>query len=186
MFKTQQSGTSPTGRRAGGGSPPRRGFSLIELVIVVVIIGIIAAIAIPRMSRGSAGAADNALAQNLAILRNSVDMYQTEHNGAYPAPTGSVSVEDLLTKYSNITGDGVMTSKDPSGVYIYGPYLRTVPSISVGSNKGKNGIASSGTAGQPPSPASDTAWLYNYADGSVAPYTGTVIKDSAGKNYSSY
>jgi len=58
--------------------PARRGFGLIELVIVVVIIGIIAAIAIPRMSRGSQGAADSALAGNLSVLRNAVDLYQTE------------------------------------------------------------------------------------------------------------
>src|SRR5689334_14471462 len=61
------------------------GFSLIELVIVVVIIGIIAAIAIPRLSRGSAGAADSALSGNLAVLRNAVDLYATEHGGTYPA-----------------------------------------------------------------------------------------------------
>jgi prepilin-type N-terminal cleavage/methylation domain-containing protein len=64
-----------------------RAFSLIELVIVVVIIGIIAAIAIPRMSRGAAGAADSSLTANLAVLRNSIDLYQTEHGGTYrPLP----------------------------------------------------------------------------------------------------
>src|SRR6478672_10320323 len=101
MLNKQLSGAMLNGRGL-----PRRGFSLIELVIVVVIIGIIAAIAIPRMSRGSAGAADNALAQNLAILRNAIDMYQTEHNGAYPAPAGSATIEDLLTKYSDAGGTG--------------------------------------------------------------------------------
>ena len=62
----------------------RTGFSMIELVIVVVIIGIIAAIAIPRMSRGSAAAADSAVASNLAVLRNAIDLYHTEHQGVYP------------------------------------------------------------------------------------------------------
>src|SRR5262245_11019580 len=92
----------PEGRTLGGdrrgtaASKARRAFSLIELVIVVVIIGIIAAIAIPRMSRGSAGAADSALAQNLAILRNAIDMFQTEHGGVFPgAAAGAPSVEKL-------------------------------------------------------------------------------------------
>src|SRR3954451_10321012 len=104
----------PSRRRGAAGTRGcgAGGLSLGELVIVVVIIGIIAAIAIPRMSRGSAGAADNALAQNLAILRNAIDMFQTEHNGVYPTPNGSVTVEDLLTKYSNSNGDAVALSKD--------------------------------------------------------------------------
>jgi len=184
MSKSQLNGAIHDGRPAAGRTPRRNGFSLIELVIVVVIIGIIAAIAIPRMSRGSAGAADNALAQNLAILRNAVDMFQTEHNGTYPAPAGSVTVADLLTKYSNATGDAVQTTKDST--YVYGPYLRTVPPIPVGTNKGKNGIAYSGTAGTTPTADSTTAWLYNGADGTVAPYTGSVTTDSAGKPYNSY
>src|SRR3954453_18375713 len=103
----------------------RRAFSLVEQVIVVVIIGIIAAIAIPRMSRGSAGAADNALAENLATPPKAIDVYQAEHNGAYPTPGPSCTVEDLLTKYSDADGTAVSSQKDTTnGVYVYGPYLR--------------------------------------------------------------
>src|SRR2546423_6844881 len=91
----------------------RGGFSLIELVIVVVIIGIIAAIAIPRMSRGSAGAADSALAQNLSILRNALDMYQTEHNGSYP---GVATFANQLIQYTDATGNSSAT-KDSTYMY---------------------------------------------------------------------
>src|SRR2546421_12654805 len=89
-------------------STPRRsrGFSLIELVIVVVIIGIIAAIAVPRMSRGSQGAADSALSGNLTVLRNAIDLYQTEHQ-AYPgtgAYNNAADLEKELTKYSDGSG----------------------------------------------------------------------------------
>ena len=62
----------------------RKGFSLIELVIVVVIIGIIAAIAIPKMSKGAAGAGDSALQGNLAVLRNAIELYNSEH-GKFPS-----------------------------------------------------------------------------------------------------
>src|SRR5215212_334326 len=91
--------------KVGGGK--RRGFSMIELVIVVVIIGIIAAIAIPRMSRGSAAAADSAVAQNVQVIRSAIDLYQTEHNGVYPTAAGAITVPDLLLKYSNLAGDAV-------------------------------------------------------------------------------
>lgn len=163
----------------------RRGFSLIELVIVVVIIGIIAAIAIPRMSRGSAGAADSALAQNLALIRNAIDMYQTEHNGALPSGTAA-NVIDLLTKYSNADGSSTSTTKDTGNNIIYGPYLRTIPPAPVGTNKGKNGIAVSGTTGVDATADANTAWLYNSVDGTLKAYTGSVTTDSAGKAYSSY
>ena len=175
---------APAAPRTGGRTGRRRGFSLIELVIVVVIIGIIAAIAIPRMSRGSAGAADSAVVQNLSILRSAVEAYQAEHGGAYPAASGSVNVEDLLLKYSNIDGTAVSATKDTANGIVYGPYLRTVPPITVGANKGKNGIAVSNTAGTAATATATTAWLYNSVDGTVAP--NATGNDSAGRAYSSY
>ncbi len=96
----------------------RRGFSLIELVIVVVIIGIIGAIAIPRLSRGAEGAADSALTGNLAVLRNAIDLYQTEHGGTFPT-TG-----DIVNQLTQYTDDAGATSATKTGAFIYGPYLR--------------------------------------------------------------
>ncbi len=164
-----------------------RAFSLIELVIVVVIIGIIAAIAIPRMSRGSAGTADAALVQDLSLLRNAIDLYQTEHNGLYPAANGSVTVDQLLLQYSDIAGQNLSTTKDtgPNQI-LFGPYLRTIPTIPVGSNKGASGIAVSATSGVTPAGGPGIAWLYNSIDGTLKAYTGTVATDSAGNLYASY
>src|ERR1041384_906182 len=92
----------------------RGGFSLIELVIVIVIIGIIAAIAIPRMSRGSAGAGDSALSGDLSVLRNAIDMYNTEHQ-AFPSGTAT-NVADVLTKYTDASGN-VSTTKTSTYMY---------------------------------------------------------------------
>src|SRR4051794_5355506 len=162
--------------RVPAGGKRRGGFSMIELVIVVVIIGIIAAIAIPRMSRGSAAAADSAVAQNVQVIRSAIDLYQTEHNGVYPTAVASITVADLLLKYSNLAGDNVSATKDTTNGIIYGPYLRTIPQITVGSRKGSNGIAAADAAG--------IAWLYDSSTGSVtANATGN---DGAGKAYSSY
>src|SRR3954454_14597907 len=115
--------TRPSGRPTR--HSPRGGFSLIELVIVVVIIGIIAAIAIPRMSRGSQGAADSALAGNLSVLRNAVDLYQTEHQ-SYPATTApdntQAGFDRQLTKYTDAAGlSNAGATKDST--HTYGPYL---------------------------------------------------------------
>jgi general secretion pathway protein G len=162
-------------------------FSIVELAIVVMVIGIVAAVAIPRMSRGSARADDCSVSQDLALLRNAVDMYQSDHLGKFPAATGFVGVPQLLVEYSDAAGRRISTTKDISPAQIiYGPYLRSIPAVSAGANKGADGIAVSTTAGVMPSGGPGIGWLYNSVDGILQPYTGNVPTDSAGRLYSSY
>lgn len=148
------------------------GFSLIELVIVVVIIGIIGAIAIPRMSRGAEGASDSALIANLAVLRNAIDLYATEHGGTYPPAS---SIADHLTGYSTVSGASAQATKDAT--HIYGPYIRTVPPLPVGAKKGDSGIAAATAAG--------IGWIYNETTGTITANT-TTEDDAAGKLYNTY
>lgn len=152
-----------------------RAFSLLELVIVVVIIGIIAAIAIPRMSRGSAGAADSALSGNLAILRNSIELFAAEHDGTLPA---AATIGGQLTGYTNAGG-----TVSPTGVkvtpYIYGPYIgRNTPPLPVGARKGCTNIAAADAAG--------VGWIYDVATGSIRANTTATEKDVNGVLYSNY
>ena len=156
-----------------------RGFSLIELVIVVVIIGIIAAIAIPRMSRGTAGAADSALNGNLNVLRSAVELYTTEHNGAYPT-----NPETQLTLWSDING---ATNASKTTTFIYGPYLRKIPPMTVGSLKG------SPAGSQILVQATDTVegtptkgWIYNSVTGNVKANLPDSEVDASGKAYNAY
>jgi len=121
----------------------RRGFSLIELVIVVVIIAIIAAIAIPKMSRGAAGANDSALMQDLAQMRSAIELFTAEHGGAAPSATATTFVTQM-TGYSDGTGAAV-TAKDST--HIYGPYLKAIPPMPVGTNKGSNAVTNTGSVG---------------------------------------
>ena len=149
----------------------RCGFSLIELVIVVVIIGIIGAIAIPRLSRGAEGASDSALAGDLAVMRNALDLYATEHGGTYPAVA---TFEAQLTTYTDANGNANATK---TGAFIYGPYLRTVPALKVGDEKGGTAVAAAAAPG--------VAWVYNASAGTIVPNTGTG-KDATGKLYTDY
>ena len=152
-----------------------RGFSLIELVIVIVIIGIIGAIAIPRMSRGAAGAADGALIANLARLRNAIDLYQAEHGGTFPELVASGGT--TLTQYTDDAG-GVVGSKDAT--HIYGPYLRTIPPLPVGANKGKSDFGAGPAAG------GTTGWIYIQASGTIFANCPDGETDSANKKYNTY
>jgi len=149
-----------------------RAFSLIELVIVIVIIGIIGAIAIPRMSRGAAGAADGALIADLTRLRNAIDLYQAEHGGTFPDLVTNQGTQ--LTQYTNDTG-GVNLTK--TGAFIYGPYLRTIPALPVGADKGKSSFVSGYTAGN--------GWVYDNTAGTIIANTSTEA-DAKGTLYKNY
>jgi len=155
-----------------------RGFSLLELVIVVVIIGIIAAIAIPRMSRGTAGAADSALAGNLAVLRNAIDLFAAEHGGKFPT---LANIEQQLTMYTDDsnTSDPVAT-KDST--HIYGPYLRKIPPLPVGANKGKTTF----TDTPPGDTTADAGWYYNETTGEILANCANSETDERGVQYNTY
>jgi len=153
------------------------GFSLIELVIVVVIIGIIGAIAVPRMSRGAKGATDAAVTANLTALRNALDYYASEHGGEYP---DSARLPDLLLKYSNAAGDSVSDTKDST--HIYGPYLRAVPKLPIGENKGEDSFTNVA-----PSTSVDVGgWYYNKTSGEIRANTKDAEVDAASRKYSKY
>ena len=150
----------------------RRGFSLIELVIVVVILAIIGAIAIPRLSRGAEGAADAALISDLAVMRSAIDLYVTEHGGSYPS---LANIVPQLTTYTDNNGN---TNATKTGAFIYGPYLRSVPPLPVGTEKGQTGItATAGTA--------SNGWVYTAATGTLVANT-TTEADASGKLYNTY
>lgn len=151
----------------------RRAFSLIELVIVVVIIGIIGAIALPRMSRGASGAADSSLIADLAVMRNAIDLYQAEHGGTYPTFAEFV---DQMTLYSDTLGN---TSATKDTTHYLGPYLRSIPELKVGTNRGQNGIVASqgGTS---------AGWVYDATTGSISANLPDTEVDARGVQYNSY
>ena len=149
----------------------RKGFSLLELVVVVVIIGIIAAVAIPRLSRGSAGAADSALSGNLAVLRNSIDLYSIEHGGAFPTKD---NIEDALLKYTDNNGKINATK---SSTYIFGPYIRKIPPLPVGTHKGDSKISDADGTG--------VGWIYTAATGDIRANCDKET-DEGGKLYKDY
>jgi len=151
----------------------RGGFSLLEVVIVVAIIAILAAIGIPRMSRGAKGASDSALTGDLATLRNAIDLYAAEHTGVFPT---AADVNTQLTQYTNISG-GVNASKTTT--HIYGPYMRSIPPLPVGTKKGNSVI------GTDPNGAG-VGWIYIAADGTIKANATAGETDDAGKAYNQY
>lgn len=158
-----------------------RAFSLVELVIVVVIIGVIAAIAVPRISRGARGAGESSLRGSLAGLRNAIDMYSAEHNGAWPGADGlEATLVSQLTAKTDAAGNVGTTA----GVHIYGPYLRSgFPGIPVGPNVGAGGVIMTTTAPVTTAVSELTAtagWVYNYQTGDLCANTDDLDEKSVG------
>jgi general secretion pathway protein G len=130
-----------------------RAFTLIEVVIVIVIIGIIAAIAIPRFSKAGEGSAEAALQADLAVMHRAVSYYEAEH----AAKPTAADVVAQLTKFSDDAG---ATAAARSATYRFGPYLRGIPKVPVGPNKGASGVAAA--------PAAGVGWLYDESTGDFA------------------
>ncbi len=163
-------------RRSG----TRSAFSLVELVVVIVIIGIIAAMAIPRLSRGSAGASSSAVAGNLAVLRNAINLYAAEHNNKFPGHD-SGDAADHLTMYTDASGG---TSATRTGNFIFGPYIVAVPPMPIGNKSAPTGIAIDATNSPPQTTAGNDGWVYNPNTGEII--ANTTDTDEAGKAFSAY
>lgn len=165
----------------------RPAFSLVELVIVIVIIGIIAAIAIPRISRGSRGATENSVRANLALLRNAVELYASEHGGTYPGANlgGAADKEtafiNQLTLFSDKDGN---TNATRSSTYKYGPYLRAIPPLTAGPNAPASGILVDPATFGVDESQTDKGWVFNTATGELIANTDDPIPDDpSGRTY---
>ncbi len=131
------------------------GFSLIELAIVVVIVSIIGAIATTRYQSAAARASESATRSDIATLERAIEHYAQEHGGAYPTP-GSIKAQ--LTEYSDFEGQ---TSLNKTSRFRFGPYMRKVPQLQLGTEKGSRTIATAAGAG--------VGWIYDAAAGRIDP-----------------
>lgn len=137
------------------------GFTLVEILIVVVILGILAAIVIPQFTNASEDAKSSSLYTQLQTIRSQLELYQIQHNGAYP------TLAQLQNDTGGGTGDqwGVMINKtNVSGTIDaaneFGPYMQQPP---------KNPFTNKSTVvtGTAYTADLDDGWVYDATTGSI-------------------
>jgi general secretion pathway protein G len=144
----------------------QKGFTLIELVVVVMILGILAAVAAPKLLNTSSTAADNGLKQTLGVVRDAIERYAAEHNGALPGVGGNSLKDDLIT----------------NGHYLRGADIPICPVAG-----GTNVVKVVGTAG-PLTGLDDgtNSWMYSTSDGSFICNSHATSKSDPALHYDEF
>ena len=149
---------SPTTSTARRFTAARRGLALTELVVVLVVLATVALVAVPRLSQADTTDSETAVRGDLAVLRNAIELYAADHDGAYPPLDGFTAA---------LTGsvDG------------HGPYLQAIPGPGFPSDSAVDGGPSSPRLAAFPGPATRLAeapgpaiaWMYDEQSGRIQP-----------------
>ncbi|NCO36758.1 MAG: hypothetical protein AUJ92_19460 [Armatimonadetes bacterium CG2_30_59_28] len=142
--------------------PPRRGFTLIEMLIVIAIMAILAAILFPVFAKAREKARQAACSSNLKQIGLAVMMYISDYDQVLPDPnpwyymdTGSCVVESLTGKCSG---------RENSWQAVIQPYLKNkqilvCPSASEFAPTGNNDETCNGDT--PAAGCNGTGYAYN-------------------------
>lgn len=81
--------------RPGHRPAARRGFTLIELLVVLAVVALLGSIALPRYFGSLQQAREQALQENLRVLRISIDRYRGD-KGRFPADIEALVADKYL------------------------------------------------------------------------------------------
>jgi prepilin-type N-terminal cleavage/methylation domain-containing protein len=147
-----------------------KAFTLVELIIVVAILGILAAIVLPSFQSHAEEAKKSAGKDNLRILRNTIQLYATQHGDVPPG-----YMNDDPTQPVGFTTFWIQVVRD-------GHYLSALPRNSFNESNVITVLGNSDTF--PADAPGDTGWIYKPATREVRlNWPGT---DGGGVRYYDY
>ena len=76
---------------------PRKGFTLVELLVVMAILGILVAIAVPQLQKAPIRAKEAALREDLFTFRTCLDQFYAD-KGHYPDTLQTLVTEKYMRK----------------------------------------------------------------------------------------
>jgi general secretion pathway protein G len=167
---------------------PRRGFTLIEILIVVVILGILAAVVIPQFSNASHVARENTLKDDLRYLRTQVVVFKAQHRDVAPGypngnPKATPTNDDFVDQMTKYTSDRCAASATAAPAYPLGPYLQKVPANPL-TNATKVKVIPNGTPMPTTFQGTEFGWIYKPETQELAANSDQV--DGNGQPYIQY
>jgi len=148
-----------------------KGFTLIEVVIVVIILGLLAVLVVPHLSTAANAEREASLRDDLHFLRTQIMVYQAQHNSIAPGyPSGDLTAKpsqavftNQMTLYTEKAGN---TSRTPSDIFKYGPYLQRLPKNTLNNNSKIQFVGSDNVF--PVQANGLDGWLYQPSTGIIA------------------
>jgi len=133
---------------------PKRGFTLVEILIVVVILGVLAGIIVPQFSSVSTDSNLTNLRGNIQTLRGLIQLFKIQHNDLLPGQ---------LTRGGDVTEARFITAmtNDPT----YGMYVRTMPLNPFIATAVATSITCVNSVVAVPAGNEGTGWWFNAANG---------------------
>lgn len=157
------------------------GFTVVEILIVVALLSIVAITVVPQFSNAGDEARMLTVEEDLAIFRQQIDRYRTDHDGQLPAQGSTSEAEFIVQLTQRTTKDG---TADPAGVC--GPYLvgRMPPNVYTGH---RTILVVPGTL-QPPhfNGSGEHGWAYSSTTGEFRISVSSDVADADGRTVNSY
>jgi len=154
-------------------------FTVLLVALVVAVVGQIVIVAASRRAHAAQVDRGAALRTRLESLRRSIDMYAREHDGVLPGADGkALTFRMQLTCATSAEG-----SFDLPVGHKRGPYIRHMPAVPVGSNRGNSDVLMT-TAAPIKVEGGKAGWVYNYVTGEIIANTGDL--DEHGVAYHTY
>ena len=151
----------------------RAGFTVVEVLILLVIVAVLAATFLPGFVSFKTGEKASELRLDLHDMRQAIELYKLEHDGAAPAVVnGTIPGLIFATDGSgNTKGSAV-----PDDTFSFGPYLKG-GRLPANPFDGTGGVTASDSFPPTAIIGGGKGWIYDPASGEIAANSDSRLAD---------